>query len=1022
MQCPSCRAPNPDAQPCCAQCGARLPSAGASDDAVTHTAPQPPDALDTGTTFAGRYQIIEELGRGGMGRVYKVIDQEVHAKVALKLIRPEIAADQPTIDRFRQELTTARGISHKNICRMHDLGRHGSTYFLTMEYVSGEDLKSMIAMSGQLGVGTAISIAKQVCDGLSEAHRLGVIHRDLKPQNIQIDKGGHAKIMDFGIARSVRGKGLTDAGIAIGTSQYMSPEQAEARGVDARSDLYALGVILYEMLTGHVPFDGDTPLAVAMKHKLEAPRDPRELNASIPADFAGVILRCLEKDPAKRYQSAGEVHAELIRIEQGLPTTSQVVPQARPTTSKEITVHFTMRQLRVPALVLVALIAVGIGAWWLWPRQAAPVAPPGGKPTLAVLYFENTSGDAALNTWRTGLPELLITSLSQSRLLNVVSSDSIFSILKKLNLADTTRFSKEDLAGVAKESRAQYLLTGSVMKAGQRTIITARLQEAATGDVLRSEKYECLKEEEISAKVDELAREIKADLNLSPQAIAGDPSQPLGQVLTSSPEALKYYTEARRRHLNLDYRDAVALYLRAIDADPGFAMAYRGLAACYSNSGERAKQVAAARKALELSDRLPERFRYHIQITAFFASETTFPQLIDAGTKLLATYPDDDIGPIYLALVYMRTGDLDKCVPLLEAAVKSSPAFLSVSNLVAAYELSGKYHEAFTVIERYLEGDPNSVSAHLALGRGYLTTGQFAEAQRESERATLLAPQNAAAAVLTGDVASLRGDFAGSEREYVSALDQASETDRRTLRSRLALLYLTLGRFEKARELAYASTVPGSTSKRVGAVELDAGRPDLAVRTYQRLVAEPDVAYATTDTLQSLAGLGRSYLATGETLKAQKALDDLSAFPEGPFGKLKQWCVLSISGPLASKRGDGKTAIAELERLASTVPHQSYSLGSDIHVFILGALAEAYVAAGDLTKARESYEKIGALTTGRLAGGATWARSYYHLGLIAEKQGDKARAREQFRKFLEIWKDADKGLPELADARKRLAQ
>ena len=584
MNCPTCGTSNPDAQAFCGQCGTTLRRPPAIDEVPTTFAAGPPDALESGTTFAGRYQIIEELGRGGMGRVYKVIDREVQAKVALKLIRPEIAADQATIDRFRRELTTARGISHKNICRMFDLGRSGDAYFLTMEYVPGEDLKSMIAMSGQLGVGTAISIAKQVCDGLSEAHRLGVVHRDLKPQNIQIDKGGNAHIMDFGIARSVVTKGVTDRGVAIGTPQYMSPEQAEAKDVDARSDLYALGVVIYEMLTGRAPFDGDTPLAVAMKQKLEAPKDPREWNPGIPADLAALVLKCLEKDKERRYQTAAEVHAELVRCEQGLPTQAKVVPQPRPSTSKPITVPFTVRQLVVPALIVVVLAAAAFGAWRLWPRKAPTAAQPSGRPMLAVVSFENMSGDPALDTWRTGLPELLNTSLAQSRLLNVVATDTMFSVLKKLNLADAKRFSAEDVVAIAREANAQYVLAGSVMRVGRSTVITVRLQKAATGEVLRSEKIECQKDEEILGRVDTLAREIKADLNLLPQAVAADAAQPLGQVLTTSPEALQFYTEGMRLHGQGSYRDAISLLQRAIAADPTFAMAWRSLAVAHGTS------------------------------------------------------------------------------------------------------------------------------------------------------------------------------------------------------------------------------------------------------------------------------------------------------------------------------------------------------------------------------------------------------------------------------------------------------
>ena len=266
VECPKCQTKNPDTLKFCGECGTPLPDAKKA--VHTKTIETPTEELTRGSTFAGRYEIIEELGKGGMGKVYRVEDTKAKEEIALKMIKPEIAADKKTIERFRSELTTARKISHRNVCRMFDLGEDEDTHFITMEYVPGEDLKSLIRRV-RLDIGTSIKIAKQVCEGLSEAHRLGVVHRDLKPSNIMIDKEGNARIMDFGIARSLSTKGITGAGVMIGTPEYMSPEQAEAKAIDQRTDIYSLGVILYEMVTGQLPFEGDTPLAVAMKHKGE---------------------------------------------------------------------------------------------------------------------------------------------------------------------------------------------------------------------------------------------------------------------------------------------------------------------------------------------------------------------------------------------------------------------------------------------------------------------------------------------------------------------------------------------------------------------------------------------------------------------------------------------------------------------------------------------------------------------------------------------------------------------------------
>jgi len=360
MKCPRCQNDNPEGTRYCGRCGRELPGSGETVAAGTATFQTPSKGLERGTTFARRFEIIEEIGKGGMGTVYKAFDNKIREIVALKLLKPEIASDVEIIERFRNELKLARQVSHRHVCRMYDLGEEWLSIYISMEYVAGEDLKSFIRRSGHLNEAKALGLTRQILEGLVEAHRLGVIHRDLKPQNIMIDRDGNAKIMDFGIARSLHTKGVTGTGVIIGTPEYMAPEQAEGRDIDHRVDIYALGAILFEMVTGRVPFEGETPLSIVLKHRSEPPADPQTLNAQVSTELSRVILKCLEKSREDRFQTAAEALDAVAAIEQGLPVPHQPTVRAKPLTAREITVKFSLKKILVPALAVGALVIAGL--------------------------------------------------------------------------------------------------------------------------------------------------------------------------------------------------------------------------------------------------------------------------------------------------------------------------------------------------------------------------------------------------------------------------------------------------------------------------------------------------------------------------------------------------------------------------------------------------------------------------------------------------------------------------------------
>ena len=729
-QCPKCKAENADESKFCSGCGTQLTPAKEAP-APTQTIEAPREELTTGSTFAGRYQIIEELGKGGMGKVYKANDTDIKEKVALKLIKPEISVDKRTIERFQNELRFARKISHRNICRMYDLNKEEGSYYITMEYVSGEDLKSFIRRSGQLAVSTTIRIAKQICDGLSEAHRSGVIHRDLKPSNIMIDNDGNVRIMDFGIARSVVGKGITAAGIIIGTPEYMPPEQAEAKEVDQRSDIYSLGVILYEMVTGRVPFKGDTALSVAMKHKGEEPKDPREFNTQLSEDISRVILKCLEKDKDRRYQNAGEVRTELENLEKAIPTTERAIPEKKAIPSKARTVRFGLKKAYIPVVVIAVLVIAAIIIWQLLPRkEAAPLL--SSKASVAILPFVDLSPQKDQEHFCDGMTEEIIAKLSQIKELKVISRTS----------AMRYKNTDKDIKEIGRDLDVSTILEGSVRKEKNDIRVTAQLINVEDNFHLWSDIYD-RKLESVFVIQSDIAERIADALQMR---LSPEEKDRLDKKPTENMEAYNLYLQGRwfwNKRTDEGMRRAIEYYNHAIEEDPRYALAYSGIADSYTILGiwsflapEEAypKAEAAAMKAIELDDRLAEA---HASLASVKASYGwNWPEAEKEFRRALELNPNYEMAHLwYGALYLMPLGQLEKAMKEVKRALELDPLSPIINYCIGdLLYTSRKYDEAIEGIHKVLTLDPNFPPAYYRLSWTYIVKGMYDEAFKELEQ------------------------------------------------------------------------------------------------------------------------------------------------------------------------------------------------------------------------------------------------------------------------------------------------
>jgi serine/threonine protein kinase/Tfp pilus assembly protein PilF len=1012
--CPECSHSNPFDHDYCARCGKYI--GGAVQETLTKPASPLRPEQDTlsfvpGQRFGRRYIIIEEIGRGGMGRVYKAQDQELNVDVALKMIKPELVSNPSVVRRFKKETLLTRSLTSENIIRIFDLGEAEGIKFIAMEYIKGQSLGQMIRAAGRLDVRTALAIARQACAGMSTAHQQGVVHLDLKPANILVDSWGKVRVADFGLAKSLETEDGTLTAAAVGTPAYLSPEAAAGRATDHRSDIYSLGIVLYEMVTGKRPFESKTAAGFLQQHIHDKPVTPSSLNPQVPAVLEKIILKCLAKDPAQRYQTAGD----LLRALTEVPDKRQAVVQVRQRPGR--------RRSRVSwaaAGAAVLLLALFLG--WHFLRS-----PSGKRISVAVMVFENKTGDANLEYLRQALPLQIIQALLPSRRVRVITGDMLVQILQELSLADKPAFSAGELQKVAEKAKAGYLLQGNFSKNGEIFQVETLLHAAKTWELKGSHRIESQGLQNLTGLVDTLIHGLKSDLQLSSRQIDSDINPKAGLITTSSHEAWKHYIEAKDLYNRRMFAASNEALEKAVALDPKFALAYWSMAenSIYQGRMDQAKEFLA--KALSLKSRISPREQALIE----GLQDSTFKDdPLDAAEqyrKLLKLYPDDIEGNLYLGSLYRNLEEWDlaeeRFDKVLELTSLEEPPTV---NLVYIAMAKGLYDKALNI----LESQKDKISKALYIKYAF----NICLCRNEIDKALALlkdAEEGDDPSILFDKTIALilKGDLSLAQEllsELAASTDTSVQLDMRLIKAHLALQE---GKYGEARACAEDGV---ETSRLYGQKILELRflllisyldlRRDDWQSSCQRAKEARQVAveaYSTEFQKQALFFESQAYLKSGQTDKFEASNAALRKLIEKTAVRRHRHYYYFLLGLSAQEKGLSGQALDYYEMALTLLPAQRNWLDEQARWFDIVAAAD--YQAGQFDKARQGYERIQALTVGRLQWGDIYALSFYWAGKACQKLGDRDKAKHNFQEFLRLWENADPGQPEKGDARKQLA-
>jgi len=656
--------------------------------------------LRIGSVLGERYEILQLLGEGGMGAVYKAKDLELNRFVALKVIKPELASNPQILARFKQELLLAHQVTHRNVIRTYDLSDVDGVKIITMEFIEGKDLRTLIREKTKFAPEEAVDVIAQVCKALDAAHSVGVIHRDLKPQNIMQDTAGRIVVMDFGLARTLEGDGMTETGALLGTMEYMSPEQALGKNLDKRSDIFTIGLILFEMLTGKMPFAADSTVASLLKRTQERAVPASQVDAAVPGALSGVVSKCLERDVNDRYPTAAALLADLAAWRDGTAAASlkfqpKVEPWAR-----------TVPWPRITAIITVVILLVAgymFRGKLFGPRPKTQVAA-GPVLSLAIVPFRNASGDPSLDWLGASLSEMLTTDVGQSASLRTVSAERLHQVMKDMRIGPDSPLDPQSIKQLAELSNAQTIVWGKYVRTAGQIRVTASLQNLKQDNPPVSISVEAASEKELLDRTDQLAQKIRDNLSLSPE-IVKELQQQAFRPTSKSVDALRDYNEGQELMREGKNLDAKKKFEAATQADPDFALGYSRLAQSYSNLGYDNEAERYSQKAVELSRQNPSAERYLIQAN-------------DARI----------------------TGHTDKAIELYGNLVKAAPGDPDLQfTLATLYETNNDFDQAAQHYAKVLEQDPKSVAALLATGRVRIKSGKPQESLEPLNQAYSLA-------------------------------------------------------------------------------------------------------------------------------------------------------------------------------------------------------------------------------------------------------------------------------------------